>query len=236
PFRTLAHNGEINTRAGNQNWTRAREATLRSDVWGDRIDELKPIIQAGGSDSSTLDNVLEAVVLSGRDIRHAFMMLIPEAWENMPNMPKDRRAFYEYHACLSEPWDGPASIAFTDGVFVGATLDRNGLRPARYQLTADGTIIMGSEAGMVPIDPAEVVEKGRLGPGDMIGVDTEKGVLLYDADIKREIATRKPYQAWVKRQLLHLDSWLASREADDLPLPEPEIDLARLQTVFDYTA
>ncbi|HZU76783.1 MAG TPA: glutamate synthase large subunit, partial [Dehalococcoidia bacterium] len=234
PFRMLAHNGEINTLAGNTNWTRAREAGLRSEAWGERIDELKPLIQPGGSDSSALDNVLEAVTLSGRDVRHAFMMLIPEAWENMPNMPRERRAFYEYHACLSEPWDGPASMAFTDGVFVGATLDRNGLRPARYQLTADGVIIMGSEAGMVEVDPTEIVEKGRLGPGQMIGVDTARGVLLYNDDIKNEIAGRRPYQAWVRRQLLHLDDWLASRQADILP-PD-EIEIARQQVVFDYTA
>ncbi|MHB8575301.1 MAG: glutamate synthase large subunit, partial [Dehalococcoidia bacterium] len=234
PFRMLAHNGEINTRAGNQNWTRAREPELRSDVWGDRIDELKPLIQPGGSDSSDLDNVLEAVALSGRDARHAFMMLIPEAWENMPNMPKDRRAFYEYHACLSEPWDGPAGMAFTDGTFVGATLDRNGLRPARYQLTNDGTIIMGSEAGMVSVDPTTIVEKGRLGPGQMIGVDTAKGELLYNDEIKNEIARRQPYQAWVKRQLLHLDGYLAARAPSDWPA-DP-LDAARQQAVFGYTA
>jgi glutamate synthase (NADPH/NADH) large chain/glutamate synthase (ferredoxin) len=234
PFRMLAHNGEINTLAGNTNWTRAREAELRSDAWDDRIDALKPLIQAGGSDSSALDNVLEAVVLSGRDIRHAFMMLIPEAWENMPNMPVERRAFYEYHACLSEPWDGPASMAFTDGVFVGATLDRNGLRPARYQLTADGMIVMGSEAGMVELEPETVVEKGRLGPGQMIGVDTARGELLYNDDIKSAIAAAQPYRAWVKRQLLHLDSWLETRPADDVPA-DP-IDVARQQGVFGYTA
>ncbi len=234
PLRMLAHNGEINTLNGNTNWTRAREAELRSEVWGDQIREIEPLIQTGGSDSSALDNVLESVVLSGRDIRHAFMMLIPEAWENMPNMPKDRRAFYEYHACLSEPWDGPASMAFTDGVFVGATLDRNGLRPARYQLTADGMIVMGSEAGMVLLDPADVVEKGRLGPGQMIGVDTAKGELLYNDEIKNVIAGRRPYQAWVKRQLLHLDSWLATRGPDDV-FPDP-LDVVCQQAVFGYTA
>jgi len=234
PFRMLAHNGEINTLNGNVNWTRARESGLESEVWGDRVKELAPLVQSGGSDSSSLDNVLEAIVMSGRDIRHAFMMLIPEAWENMPNMPKDRRAFYEYHACLSEPWDGPASMAFTDGVFVGATLDRNGLRPARYQLTSDGTIVMGSEAGMVPLDPATIVEKGRLGPGQMIGVDTEKGELLYNDDIKNLVSSRRTYQTWVKRQLLHLDSWLANRTSE--VLPANALDVARQQIVFGYTA
>jgi len=193
-----------------------------------------PLVQSGGSDSSSLDNVLEAIIMSGRDIRHAFMMLIPEAWENMPNMPKERRAFYEYHACLSEPWDGPASMAFTDGVFVGATLDRNGLRPARYQLTSDGTIVMGSEAGMVALDPATIVEKGRLGPGQMIGVDTDKGELLYNDDIKNLVSGRKTYQTWVKRQLLHLDSWLANRTSE--VLPANALDVARQQIVFGYTA
>ena len=155
PFRVLSHNGEINTLQGNRNWTRAREAELESPVWGKRVRDLSPIVQPEGSDSASLDNVVEAVMLSGRDVRHAMMMLVPEAWENMPHMPKDRRNFYEYHACLSEPWDGPASLAFTDGIIVGATLDRNGLRPARYQLNADNLIIMGSEAGMVETDARE---------------------------------------------------------------------------------
>jgi glutamate synthase (ferredoxin) len=234
PFRMLAHNGEINTLAGNSNWTRAREAELASEVWGGAVRELVPIIQPNGSDSSALDNLLETIVLSGRDIRHAFMMLIPEAWENMPNMPRERRAFYEYHACLSEPWDGPASMAFTDGVFVGATLDRNGLRPARYQLTRDGMIVMGSEAGMVDLDPADVVEKGRLGPGQMIGVDTAKGELLYNDEIKNAVAAQRPYGTWVKRQLLHLDSWLETRSPSDLPA-DP-LDLQRAQALFGYTA
>jgi len=234
PFRTLAHNGEINTLAGNQNWSRARERDLESAVWKNEVNELAPLIQPGGSDSSALDNVLETLMLSGRDIRHAFMMLIPEAWENMPNMPKERRAFYEYHACLSEPWDGPASMTFTDGVFVGATLDRNGLRPARYQLTADGMIVMGSEAGMVHLEPGSIVEKGRLGPGQMIGVDTAKGVLLYNDDIKNEIAAGRPYRAWVQRQVLHLDSWLANRVP--LDVPADPLDVARHQVAFGYSA
>jgi len=233
PFRMLAHNGEINTLAGNLNWTRAREAELQSDVWGERVEELKPLVQAGGSDSSALDNVLEAIVLSGRDIRHAFMMLIPEAWENMPLMPRERRAFYEYHACLTEPWDGPASIAFTDGVFVGATLDRNGLRPARYVLTADGLIAMGSEVGMVEFEPERVVERGRLGPGQMIGVDTDRGELLYNDEIKNAIAAQRPYRAWIKRQELHLDSYLEARE-NQAP-PQETADLPRLQAAFGYT-
>ena len=233
PFRVLAHNGEINTLAGNANWTHAREAELQADAWGEQVDAIKPLIQPGGSDSSALDNVLEALMLSGRDVRHAFMMLIPEAWENMPLMPEQRHAFYEYHACLTEPWDGPASIAFTDGVFVGATLDRNGLRPARYALTSDGLIVMGSEAGMVELDPATVVEKGRLGPGQMIGVDTARGELQYNEQIKNAIAAQRPYRAWVKRQELHLDSYLEAR--DNLPQPAETSDLPRLQSAFGYS-
>jgi glutamate synthase (ferredoxin) len=233
PFRVLAHNGEINTLAGNRNWTRAREPELTSPVWGDRVSELLPLYQEGGSDSASLDNVVEALVRSGRDVRHAFMMLQPEAWENMPHMPAHRRAFYEYHACLTEPWDGPAALSFTDGVVVGACLDRNGLRPSRYVITRDGLVIAGSEVGMVEIDPAEVVEKGRLGPGQMIAVDTERRELLRNDDIKDEIAARRPYGQWVRRQRLHLDDYLASRPGSGLP-PDP-LDVRRQQTAFAYT-
>ena len=174
PFRMLAHNGEINTRQGNRNWMRAREPELHSSVWGDQIDAVKPIIQRGGSDSSDLDNVLEAVVLSGRNPLHAMMMLIPEAWENMPNMPRARRDFYEYHACISEPWDGPASVVFSDGVLVGAALDRNGLRPARYPVTADGIAVIASEVGMAGLAEDKIVLKGRRGPGQMLALDTAR--------------------------------------------------------------
>jgi len=233
PFRVVSHNGEINTLQGNRNWTRAREAELVSPVWGKRARELVPIIQAGGSDSASLDNVVEAVMLSGRDVRHAMMMLVPEAWENMPHMPSERRNFYEYHACLSEPWDGPASLAFTDGVIVGATLDRNGLRPARYQLTSDNLLIMGSEAGMVSTDSKAVVEKGRLGPGQMICVDTSKGLLLRNDQIKDLMAWQQPYGSWVKRQLLHLDDYLANRP----PAEPPDVcDLTRQQIAFGCTS
>ena len=232
PFRLLAHNGEINTLQGNRNWMRARESELGSPVWGERIERLKPIVQQGGSDSASLDNVLESVVLSGRDILHAVMMLVPEAWENMPNMPAERRSFYEYHACISEPWDGPASLAFSDGVIVGAALDRNGLRPARYLVTDDGLVIMGSEAGMVPLDEARVVEKGRLGPGQMIAVDTSKGVLLTNDAIKDGIAARRPYGEWVSRHLLHLDDYLKTCSTETV---WPEHDLRQQQVAFGYT-
>jgi glutamate synthase (ferredoxin) len=172
------------------------------------------------------------MVLSGRDILHAMMMLIPEAWENMPNMPPERRSFYEYHACVSEPWDGPASVAFSDGVVVGATLDRNGLRPARYVITEDGLIVMGSEVGMVPLDEARIVQKGRLGPGQMIAVDTARGVLLTNDAIKDEIAARRPYGEWVSRHLLHLDDYLKTCSIESV---WPEHDLQQQEVAFGYT-
>jgi glutamate synthase (NADPH/NADH) large chain/glutamate synthase (ferredoxin) len=234
PFRVLSHNGEINTLQGNRNWTRAREAELESSVWGDRVDDLKPVLQPDMSDSASLDNAVEAIMLSGRDVRHAMMMLVPEAWENMPNMQKSHRDFFEYHACLTEPWDGPASLAFTDGVIVGASLDRNGLRPARYQLTNDNLVIMGSEAGMVEVDPKSVIEKGRLGPGQMICVDTARREMLRNDEIKDRISAQQPYGSWVKRQLLHLDDYLGShpngRRPDDVN------ELIRQQVVFGFTA
>jgi glutamate synthase (ferredoxin) len=234
PFRMLAHNGEINTLAANRNWTAARRPELDSpETWSNRIEQLQPIIQPGGSDTAALDNVLETLTLSGRDIRHALMMLVPEAWENMPNMSEARRAFYEYHACITEPWDGPASLAFSDGIVVGACLDRNGLRPSRYIVTRDGRVVAGSEVGMVEIDTETIVEKGRLGPGQMIAVDTQHQWLLKNDEIKDEIAHRRSYRQWVQRQLLPLDDHLQRR-----PLaapPETPLDLPRLQRAFSYT-
>lgn len=232
PFRMLGHNGEINTLQGNQNWMYAREKDLHSRVWGARVDRLRPLLAPGGSDSAHLDNVLEALVLSGRDVRHAFMMLIPEAWENMPQMDPALKAFYEYHACLSEPWDGPAAIAFTDGVIVGATLDRNGLRPARYKVTADGIVVMASEVGVVELDDAVIIEKGRLGPGKMIAVDTARGLLLHDEQIKGEIASRRPYREWVSKQIVRL----TAPRPRALAVPGERAGFTRLQRAFGYTA
>jgi glutamate synthase (ferredoxin) len=197
PFRLLAHNGEINTLAGNVNWMRARQAELRAACWRDRAADLAPVIQAGGSDSAMLDNVLDLLVRSGRDLLHALMMLVPEAWENVRDMPEDVRAFYEYHAGLSEPWDGPAALAASDGRFAAAALDRNGLRPARYTITHAGLVVVASEAGVIEFDPADVAEHGRLGPGRMIAVDTAAGRILTDEVIKRERAWRRPYAAWL---------------------------------------
>ena len=232
PFRMLAHNGEINTRQGNRNWMRAREPDLHSSVWGEQIEMLKPIIQRGGSDSSDLDNVLEAVALSGRDPLHAMRMLIPEAWENMPNMSRPWRDFYEYHACITEPWDGPASIAFTDGVVVGAALDRNGLRPARYQVTADGLIVMGSEVGMVELDEARIIKKGRLGPGQIIAVDTEQGKLLTNDDIMDRVVSSAPYGDWVREHLMDLDKYIKQVAIETV---HPEENLQQQQVAFGYT-
>src|SRR5579885_2131311 len=206
PFRMLAHNGEINTLQGNRNWMRAREANLASPLWNGTRELLKPVIWEDGSDSASLDNVLELIERSGRAVLPAMMMLVPEAWENMPDMDPALRAFYEYHACLMEPWDGPAALAFSDGVTVAATLDRNGLRPARYVITADDLCIMASEVGVVDLPPEAIVEKGRLGPGQMIAVDTERGVLLRNDEIKRRVAEQQPYGEWVRDQLYRLET------------------------------
>ncbi|MDA1002419.1 MAG: glutamate synthase large subunit [Chloroflexi bacterium] len=206
PFRMVAHNGEINTLLGNRNWMAAREPEMTSSVWSDSIADLLPVIWPIGSDTASLDEALELLVNSGRDLLHAMMMLIPEAWENMPNMDPQLRAFYEYHACLTEPWDGPASVAFTNGSTVAATLDRNGLRPARYQVTADGLVVFGSEVGLMDIKASQIVESGRLGPGEMLAVDTQRRRLMRNAEIKSEIASRRPYGDWVRRNLIHLRS------------------------------
>ncbi|HYE31657.1 MAG TPA: glutamate synthase large subunit [Methylomirabilota bacterium] len=204
PFRMLAHNGEINTLLGNKNWTRAREKEIESEVWGDQIDNLKPIIQPNGSDSSTLDNAMELLELSGRDVLHSVMMLAPEAWEKSTEIAPELKGFYQYHACLNEPWDGPAAVVFSDGNFVGATLDRNGLRPARYKIYEDGLVVMGSEAGVVPLDEKKVVRKGRLGPGKILAVDTVNGKFMDNNDVKTHVAKKRPYGEWCKKNLMLL--------------------------------
>jgi glutamate synthase domain-containing protein 2/glutamate synthase domain-containing protein 1/glutamate synthase domain-containing protein 3 len=201
PFRYLCHNGEINTVRGNHNWMRARQAVMQSGVWGRDIERLFPLITSGASDSAQIDNALEFLVLSGRSLPHAMMMLIPEAWDRDPLMPSDKRAFYRYHQCLMEPWDGPASIAFTDGKLVGAVLDRNGLRPSRYWVTKDGFVVLASESGVLPIDPGAVAVKGRLQPGRMLLIDTEQGRIIPDEEIKSEYANRKPYAKWLAQNL-----------------------------------
>ena len=202
PFRHIGHNGEINTLLGNRNWMRAREPELKSPIWGEKIKDLVPVIQPGGSDSAMLDNVLELLTASGYGILHSMATLIPEAWQNMPGMDQKDKSFFEYQACISEPWDGPAAMAFTDGVVVGATLDRNGLRPSRYKVTRDGLVILGSEVGIVDLDDSQVIESGRLGPGKMLAVDTARRKILRDHDIKHELASRHPYAAWLHEHML----------------------------------
>ncbi len=204
PFRMIAHNGEINTLLGNKNWTRAREKELASPVWKEKVDLLKPIIQPGGSDSAALDNALEVLELSGRDILQSIMMLAPEAWEKSTEISPELKGFYQFHACLNEPWDGPAAVVFSDGRYVGATLDRNGLRPCRFKVYEDGLVVMGSEAGVVTLDEKTVVRKGRLGPGKIIAIDTKEGKFLDHELLKSSVATRQPYAEWCKRNVFSL--------------------------------
>ena len=196
--RMLSHNGEINTVQGNRLWTRAREPELKSPFFGDAITKLRPIIQPGGSDSSSLDNALELLVMGGRDPLHAMLMLVPAAWQGDASTPAEVKDFYEYHQTLNEPWDGPAALVFSDGRTIGACLDRNGLRPSRYKITNDGLICLGSEVGLLEIDDTKVVEKGRLGPGEMIAVDTIKGKLLRNDEIKAHYAKAQPYGQWLR--------------------------------------
>src|SRR4051794_28949716 len=205
PYRYLAHNGEINTVMGNRNWMRAREALLASDVIPGDLDRIFPICTPGASDTASFDEVLELLHLGGRSLPHAVLMMIPEAWENHESMSPAKRAFYRFHASLMEPWDGPASIAFTDGTVMGAVLDRNGLRPSRYWVTADGLVIMASEAGVLEVPPSEVVKKGRLEPGRMFLVDTTQGRIVDDEEIKANLAAAEPYREWLDGGLVHLD-------------------------------
>ncbi len=205
PYRYVCHNGEINTLRGNVNWMYARQSVLASPLFGEDIKKLLPIITAGGSDSAMLDNAVELLTLAGRSLPHVMSMLIPEAWDHDATMPADVKAFYEYHASLMEPWDGPAAVAFTDGRVIGAKLDRNGLRPGRFLTTADGHIIMASEAGVLPVKPEEVTLKGRLAPGRMLLVDTEQKRLITDEEIKKQLAARQPYAQWLAENQITLD-------------------------------
>lgn len=211
PFRVLCHNGEINTLQGNINWMKAREPLLRAAFA--EAAALRPVIDPDGSDSAMLDNVAELLNLGGRVIQHAITMLVPPAWERLPDLPEAIRDFYEYHSCLTEPWDGPAALAFTDGVRVGVALDRNGLRPNRYLVTEDGLVVAGSEAGIVPVDDARVQLKGKLGPGQALVVDTERGVVMRDLQVKGELAVRRPYGAWVRRGIRRLKGSGSRKEA-----------------------
>ncbi|MFB3829298.1 MAG: glutamate synthase large subunit [Bryobacteraceae bacterium] len=205
PFRYVAHNGEINTLRGNVNWMHARQSVLASPLFGDDLKKVFPVIAPGGSDSAAFDNAVELLVQSGRSLPHAMAMLIPEAWASNPHMKPEKRAFYEYHASLMEPWDGPAAIAFTDGRVIGATLDRNGLRPARYLVTRDDLVIMASETGVLPVPPELIRMKGRLQPGKMFLVDTEEGRIIPDKEAKQRLYSRQPYQQWIEENQIKLE-------------------------------
>src|SRR5687768_9670867 len=230
PYRFIAHNGEINTLRGNINWMRAREGLLESDLFGDDLMKLLPIIREGGSDTATFDNVLELLVMAGRSLPHAVLMMIPEPWSNHEAMSPERKAFYRYHASLMEPWDGPASIAFTDGSMIGAVLDRNGLRPSRYYVTRDDLVIMASEVGVLDVPPQDVLVKERLHPGKIFLVDTVKGRIVDDEEIKRELAEQQPYRDWLDRHLVDIDDLPAARAEQ----PEHET-VFRRQQAFGYT-
>jgi glutamate synthase (NADPH/NADH) large chain len=233
PYRMVAHNGEINTLRGNVNWMAARQASVSSPLFGDDIEKLWPISYEGQSDTACFDNALEFLVMGGYSLAHAAMMLIPEAWAGNPQMDAKRRAFYEYHACLMEPWDGPAAMAFTDGRQIGATLDRNGLRPARYIVTKDDMVIMSSEAGVIVVPEEQIVKKWRLQPGKMLLIDLEKGRIVSDEELKAEISAKNPYETWVKRTQIMVS---------DLPLSQKKTETRRsnvalldLQQAFGYT-
>jgi glutamate synthase (NADPH) large chain len=232
PYRYMAHNGEINTLRGNINWMRARERIFSSPLFGDDIAKILPVIDPMGSDSAMFDNALELLYQTGRSLPHAMMMMIPEAWQNDEAMSDAKRAFYEYHACLLEPWDGPASIAFTDGTIIGAVLDRNGLRPSRYVVTKDGFVVMASEVGVLDIAPENVLHKDRLQPGRMFLVDTSQGRIVGDEEIKESLAARRPYRAWLRANVVHTADLTP---AEHVPSVEPGAELTARQQAFGYT-
>ncbi|MGH9172691.1 MAG: glutamate synthase large subunit, partial [Acidimicrobiales bacterium] len=231
PYRYMTHNGEINTLQGNRNWMRAREALLRSDLIPGDLERIFPIVTPGASDSASFDEVLELLHMGGRSLAHSVLMMIPEAWENHATMDPARRAFYQFHAALMEPWDGPASIAFTDGTVIGAVLDRNGLRPSRYWVTSDGLVVMASEVGVLDIEPSRVVQRGRLRPGRMFLVDTSEGRIVDDTELKAALAAEHPYQQWLDEQLLDFDD-LVPR----FTLTPQHASVITHQRLFGYTS
>src|SRR5438128_5232675 len=231
PYRYICHNGEINTLKGNVNWMRARQGRLQSELFGDDIPKLFPIVYEHQSDSACIDNALEFLVMGGRSLAQAMMMLIPEPWVGNPQMDLDRRGFYEYHAAMMEPWDGPAAVCFTDGKQIGATLDRNGLRPCRYQVTTDDLAVLASEAGVLPYDAKDIRQKGRLQPGRMFLVDTAQGRIIDDEELRAEIVRRKPHRAWVTQYRVSLDEL-----PEPLNVPQPDHPtLRQRQQAFGYT-
>ncbi len=230
PYRMIAHNGEINTLRGNRNWMAAREALFASPYFPD-IHKILPVINEHGSDTASLDEALELLVMTGRSLPHAMMMLIPEAWQEHESMDPAKKAFYEYHSCLMEPWDGPASVAFTDGRNIGAVLDRNGLRPSRYYVTKDDLVIMASEVGVLPVETERVLIKGRLQPGKMFLVSLEEGRIIDDTELKMKLATERPYAQWLKDNLIHIDDIPAT----ETPPPPPPDVLLQQQMAYGYT-
>ncbi|MBV9212072.1 MAG: glutamate synthase large subunit [Actinobacteria bacterium] len=230
PYRMICHNGEINTLRGNVNWMRARESQLLSDEFGDDLQKLLPVANERWSDSAIFDSVLEILVLGGRSLPHALMMMVPEAWENHTAMAPEVRDFYAYHSCLMEPWDGPAAIASCDGHVIGATLDRNGLRPGRWQVTSDGFVVLASETGVLEAEPSTILRKGRLQPGKLFFVDVEAGRVVEDSELKHEIATRRPYGQWYRERTIHLDDL-----PDVAPRQLPVDSVLTRQQMFGYT-
>ncbi|MGH8514138.1 MAG: glutamate synthase central domain-containing protein, partial [Gammaproteobacteria bacterium] len=232
PYRMVAHNGEINTLRGNLNWMAARQASVASGLFGNDISKLWPISYEGQSDTACFDNALEFLIQGGYSLSHAMMMLIPEAWAGNPLMDPARRAFYEYHAAMMEPWDGPAAVAFTDGRQIGAMLDRNGLRPARYFVTSDGLVVLASEAGVLPIAEERIIAKWRLQPGKMLLVDLEQGRIVSDDEIKSTLAASHPYAEWLKRtQIVLEDMDLAVHPRS----PRTDVSLLDRQQAFGYS-
>ncbi|AFZ35796.1 Glutamate synthase (ferredoxin) [Stanieria cyanosphaera PCC 7437] len=237
PYRYIAHNGEINTLRGNINWMHARQSLFKSELFGEDMKKVQNLINIDGSDSSIFDNTLELLVLAGRSLPQAVMMMIPEPWTAHESMSDEKKAFYEYHSCLMEPWDGPASIAFTDGTMVGAVLDRNGLRPSRYYVTKDNLVIMASEAGVLPVAPEQVALKGRLEPGRMFLVNMEEGRIVADEEIKQAIVTEHPYREWLNRYLVDLASLPEAKVANDFaPVSSEDLTTTiQQQMTFGYT-
>ena len=231
PFRYMCHNGEINTLRGNVSRMRSREELMKSDWFGEEIKNILPIILPGKSDSATMDMVVELLLMTGRSLPEVMMILVPEAWEKNPEMSEAKKAFYEYHSCLMEPWDGPASIPFTDGNYIGAVLDRNGLRPSRYSVTKDGFVIMSSEVGVIDIAPENIALHGRLEPGKMFLVNMEEGRIINDEEIKEEIAVRHPYKEWLNNNLVHLKDI----PYNDCPLFLNEASVQKRKSIFGYT-
>lgn len=231
PNRMLIHNGEINTLNGNVSWMKAREKLIESSLFGEKVNEIMPIIDESGSDSSSFDNCLEFLIRSGRSLPHAAMMMVPEPWEKDKSMDDSIKAFYEFHSHLMEPWDGPAAFAFTDGLQIGAMQDRNGLRPARYYVTVDGTIIFASEAGVLDIEPDQIIEKGRLSPGKMLLVDLKQGCIIPDQEVKRKIASEHPYREWLNKNSVHIAK-LPEIKSEQT---SSELQISKYQQAFGYT-